>query len=222
MTLQADGKIVVTADGVRDAFAVRRFVTDGSPDETFGVGGTATAPNAAGTMMSNSAQAAAATVQPDGKIVGAGWASIRDCSPYTYTTCTEPKGSVGMFALARFEIKVANTGTTDAHDVTVTFVIPPGVDAPNVGMTPADHCAFIRQDPRPMSMATVACSLGTLARRTSTAVTITARPLYATSSPFKNTTFTTTSDREMSPTSATHAKASVKVVCPKTGPCPRP
>ena len=62
-----DGKIVVVGGSDR-GFAVARYDLDGSLDETFGGGGTVT------TLIGGGSFANAMAVQPDGKIVAAGWA----------------------------------------------------------------------------------------------------------------------------------------------------
>jgi uncharacterized repeat protein (TIGR01451 family) len=117
-----------------------------------------------------------------------------------------------------YTVKVANTGTASAHNVTVTVVPPPGVDTPSA-MTPASQCALVRQDRAAMGRDAVVCNLGTLTTQSAATVTVTVKPLYVQHSPFKGEAYDTTTDREMSPTSSTHAKASVKVACPPQGPC---
>ena len=68
VAVQDDGKIVVagTADGF-DEFALARYDTDGSPDESFGGDGRVT-----GQFGSQGGSANAITIQPDGKILLAG------------------------------------------------------------------------------------------------------------------------------------------------------
>jgi uncharacterized delta-60 repeat protein len=69
VTIQSDGKIVVTGysgDGNRDDFALARYNTDGSLDNTFGINGIVTTPF----IFSDEANSVA--IQTDGKIVAAG------------------------------------------------------------------------------------------------------------------------------------------------------
>jgi uncharacterized delta-60 repeat protein len=69
--LQADGKLVVAGSSGID-FGFSRYNTDGSLDLTFGPGGTVTH-DFGGPQVRDSAQAIA--LQPDGKLVIAGWSS---------------------------------------------------------------------------------------------------------------------------------------------------
>jgi uncharacterized delta-60 repeat protein len=101
--LQPDAKLVITFNGVRNAFAVRRYLPDGTPDDSFGESGTATTP------VGVAAAAMGAARQPDGKFLGAGWAVTPDCAPFDYTNRTVVKGYVQAFALARF----ASDGSLD-------------------------------------------------------------------------------------------------------------
>lgn len=87
MGLQLDGRIVIAGyarvGGTND-FAVARLESDGSADTSFGVGGVATA-----AILSDNDEARAMLIQPNGKIVLAGYA--RNGS------------AVNEFAVARFE-----------------------------------------------------------------------------------------------------------------------
>ena len=73
IVVQMDGKIVVAGsadDGAGGNFALARYNSDGTPDTTFGSGGTVT------TDFSGGADKAyAVAIQPDGKIVAAGYAT---------------------------------------------------------------------------------------------------------------------------------------------------
>ncbi|HJP66051.1 MAG TPA: delta-60 repeat domain-containing protein, partial [Actinomycetota bacterium] len=72
MAVQPDGKVIAvghTFNGSIDDFAVARYTTAGVLDPTFGSGGKVST-----TIGSTGAEAFAAVVQPDGKIVLAGWA----------------------------------------------------------------------------------------------------------------------------------------------------
>jgi uncharacterized delta-60 repeat protein len=84
LVLQDDGKLVVAGSGgSRQNFALARYNPDGSLDASFGVGGIVH------TEMGDSSDARALVLQPDGKLVAAGWADDRS-SPMT-------------FALARYQ-----------------------------------------------------------------------------------------------------------------------
>lgn len=75
IAMQSDGKIVVVGDTLTAAgppdFAVARYNSDGSLDTTFGSGGRVTTD-----FAGRSDNAAAVTIQPDGKILVAGGASL--------------------------------------------------------------------------------------------------------------------------------------------------
>ncbi|MBI2960352.1 MAG: hypothetical protein HYY28_08565, partial [Betaproteobacteria bacterium] len=79
MALQSDGKVIVAgyshwSDSKGDGFALARFNADGTPDAAFGSGGKVN------TYLSSSSAAYAVTIQPDGKIVAAGYEGT-----YTFT-----------------------------------------------------------------------------------------------------------------------------------------
>ncbi|MCX7396244.1 MAG: cadherin domain-containing protein, partial [Planctomycetales bacterium] len=85
VTIQPDGKIVVAgwaSNGSTDDFALVRYNADGSLDTSFGIGCKVTTPVGTGTDVGFSV-----TIQPDGKIVVAGWAN---------------NGSNNDFALVRY------------------------------------------------------------------------------------------------------------------------
>jgi len=92
--IQSDGKIVVAGssnnNGFNTDFALARYNADGSLDTTFGTGGKVT------TAMGTANDVAyAVTIQADGKIIAAGYAST---------------GGIAAFALARYTA----TGSLDA------------------------------------------------------------------------------------------------------------
>src|SRR5439155_24908643 len=71
--LQPDGKIVVAGTAsydTSDDFGLLRYETNGSLEEGFGVGGKVT------TDFGGGDQARAVVIQPDGRIVAAGYTSI--------------------------------------------------------------------------------------------------------------------------------------------------
>ncbi len=74
LTLQPDGKLIVAGDGLvgrKFAFALVRYLPDGRLDATFGLGGTVKTD-----FPGSFASARALAVQPDGKLVAAGFAVI--------------------------------------------------------------------------------------------------------------------------------------------------
>lgn len=224
LVLQPDGTLVAGGrtfdDGSYGRMTLVLYRANGSLGSDFGQGGRVTVKSG----ITDGAYGLA--LQPDGKLIGAGktvrrFAGSQGVPVRTKVSVSAPE-KVTYPQSIKYKIKVSNTGSNNARNVRVTFVIPPGVDAPNAGMTPADECAFVSRDARAMGVSTVSCDLGALASKTTRTVTVTVRPIYVTDSPVKNTTFVTTNDRELSPTSATQAKTSVKVVCPKKGPCPGP
>lgn len=88
--LQADGKIVLAGragndQGTEDDFALLRYNQDGQLDTTFGTGGKVTT---AFFTPDNWDEAEAVAIQPDGRIIAAGWSIA-------------PAGNV-VFALARY------------------------------------------------------------------------------------------------------------------------
>ena len=90
VAVQPDGKIVVAgfsnAGGSNDNFALARFNVDGSLDTTFGTGGTTTTD-----FYGSTDRARRVRIQPDGKIVVAGSATV-----------VAPTGASVSFALARY------------------------------------------------------------------------------------------------------------------------
>lgn len=111
IALQPNGKIVVAGfayTGSSYDFALARYNTDGSLDATFGNGGKVTTPFGTG-----SDDAYAIALQPDGKIVAAGVATIA--------------GSGFDFALARYNID-GSLDTTFDGDGKVTTAFTTGRD----------------------------------------------------------------------------------------------
>ncbi|MFT4101619.1 MAG: Calx-beta domain-containing protein [Burkholderiaceae bacterium] len=90
MALQADGKIVM-AGGSTTEFVLARFNADGSPDAGFGSGGRVTTDMIAGGIVQEEARAVA--IQPDGRIVVAGF--TRNGLPFSFAlTRYHPDGSL--------------------------------------------------------------------------------------------------------------------------------
>ncbi|HKF81420.1 MAG TPA: delta-60 repeat domain-containing protein [Solirubrobacterales bacterium] len=91
VAIQPDGKIVIAGSDHGNAVVLRRL-PDGSPDPSFGSGGTVT------TAVSEFGEFRAVTIQPDGKIVAAGSAKgtvNRDFLIARYSTDGAPDGSFG-------------------------------------------------------------------------------------------------------------------------------
>jgi len=81
IAVQPDGKIILAGSAFgRITFAVARYNSDGTPDLTFGIGGAET------TSINNDAQARAMAVQPDGKIVLAGYGGGDEFAAVRYNT----------------------------------------------------------------------------------------------------------------------------------------
>jgi len=70
--LQADGRILVGGPSVAGSFTVSRYNTDGSPDRTFGADGVAATTFSTPDEFVSDAMTSLA-IQPDGRIVGAGF-----------------------------------------------------------------------------------------------------------------------------------------------------
>ncbi|HWW74234.1 MAG TPA: HYR domain-containing protein, partial [Pyrinomonadaceae bacterium] len=122
VVVQRDGRVVVAGTSYRglfnsNDFGAARFNADGSPDESFGAGGTVTADFGGYEWALNVA------AQPDGKVVLAGW------------RWTQPDGdtNVYQFALARF------VGGQAADVTPPSISCPAGVSA----QTDADGCSAV-------------------------------------------------------------------------------
>lgn len=79
LAIQSDGKIVVAGKGPANGrgFAAARYNTDGSPDTSFGDDGTTTIYF----LAEGGEEVNSVVVQPDGKIVLAGWATVSSYHP---------------------------------------------------------------------------------------------------------------------------------------------
>lgn len=110
IAIQTDGKIVAAGwswNGTTNVFALARYNSNGTLDTSFGTGGMTTT-----VFGSSNVQAFAVAIQPDGKLVAAGWSIT---------------GSTYVFALARYN----TDGTLDANFGTggkLTTAFGPSVD----------------------------------------------------------------------------------------------
>ena len=226
LVAQPDGTFVAAGStltrGARPArqMALVLYTSKGSLGPGFGSGGKVRA------LAANRAHDVAygLALQPDGKLIAAGTSVIRfagsqgGAAVHTRITMTAPK-KVTFGDTIKYTVKVKNTGDNNAHNVKVTWIVPPAVDDDTLGM-PAP-CAFMQQHRPAMGMAAVVCDLGTLKPDASAKVVIRAKPLYAyKSTPLKNTATVSTTDRQMSPKTETEAKAAVLVTCPRNASCP--
>jgi uncharacterized delta-60 repeat protein len=134
--LQGDGKIVVAGtDGTIDDIVVVRYLPNGTPDPAFGTGGSVR------TNLGSADEAAAVTLQTDGKIVVAGrsgsaialarytTAGALDATFGTGGTSTTSFGSAGSGAFAN-AVAVLSTGsiivggtTSDSSGANVTMLL---------------------------------------------------------------------------------------------------
>jgi uncharacterized delta-60 repeat protein len=93
IVVQRDGRIVVGGWDSHNYYdfkvAVWRFLADGSPDPTFGLGGKVTTP------LNASSGARAIAVQPDGRILAAGWTNEA-------TSTIPPATGIARMALLRY------------------------------------------------------------------------------------------------------------------------
>ncbi len=109
VVLQGDGKIVVggstspSGSGQDDDFALARYSTNGSLDPTFGTGGRVIT-----TFGSSNGDIMSLAIQPDGKIVAAGWVANA--------------GENRDFALARYDFNgTLDSGFGTGGEVTINF-----------------------------------------------------------------------------------------------------
>jgi uncharacterized delta-60 repeat protein len=95
VVIQPDGKILLAGESSRK-FALARYTTAGALDNTFGTNGTLV------TDFGNEAAAYAVALQPDGKIVAAGEAVVRDTNSLNCQASKAKRCSYFDFALARY------------------------------------------------------------------------------------------------------------------------
>ena len=124
--LQADGKIVAAGNTNLGDFLVVRLRSDGSLDPTFDGDGVATT-DFGSPFSFSSDSAAAIAVQPDGRIVVAGRASLPTPNPW-----------VNGFAVARYDTNGALDPSFDGDGRLVTSVGPNAVGTA-VAIHPAGH-----------------------------------------------------------------------------------
>ena len=120
LALLPGGKILAAGEASPAGFGLARYSSDGSPDATFGMGGTVTSRFGNGTVGAFSDAAFALAIQPDGRILVAGRAQPGYAAPFfgliryeadgsldrTFAPCAvvvtpfPPVGSIGSHATA--------------------------------------------------------------------------------------------------------------------------
>src|SRR5436190_15008493 len=108
--VQSDGKIVAVGDA-GPYFAVVRYNSDGSPDTTFGGTGKVTTG-----FFNRDQKSLSVAIQPDGKIVAAGYASFLD----------EYDNIWVVFALARYKTDGSLDASFDGDGIVTTLFFPFG------------------------------------------------------------------------------------------------
>ena len=94
LVLQPDGKLVAAGSsyGTDQDFAVVRYLSDGSLDDGFGTRGQATTP-----VGTSSDAARALVLQPDGKLVAAGYSDVSESSQFALVRHDPDGGLDGTF-----------------------------------------------------------------------------------------------------------------------------
>ena len=119
VAIQSDGKIVAAGsahNGSDNDFAVVRYTISGALDTTFGTGGVVTT-----SIGTGNDQASGIAIQPDGKIVAAGWAH---------------SGSDYDFAVVRYTVSGTLDTTFGASGVVTTPIGPGSNRAHGVAIQP--------------------------------------------------------------------------------------
>jgi len=172
MTVQPDGKILAAGTALvngQNQLAVARFNSDGTPDNTFGLGGKVTTPSCA--------EARAIAIQTDGRILATWGASGSDVCIVRYLgdvadlvlTMGVDFGQVSTGADLTYTIKVMNNGPESASSVVVLDTLPVGVTLVSASSTQGTCSGSDR----------VVCALGTISKGSSVAVKIVLRPTIA-------------------------------------------
>jgi len=122
IALQTDGKIILTGGSYLGSngygtFATARYNTNGTLDNTFGVGGKVT------TNINNDAGAAGVIVQPDGKIIVAGG-------------CRNPTSHKGNIALIRYKTDGTLDSSFGNNGIVTTAIDTSNVTSNGVIMQP--------------------------------------------------------------------------------------
>ncbi|OLE77481.1 hypothetical protein AUG19_00235 [archaeon 13_1_20CM_2_54_9] len=172
VVVQPDGKIVAAGTAVfsgQNQLAVARFNSDGSLDNTFGLGGKATTAGCPG--------ARAIAVQGDGRILVTWGASssdfclvrfLGDSADVVLTMSFDP-GQVSTGTNLTYTIMVVNNGPESASSVVVLDMLPEGVTLVAASTTQGTCTGSNR----------VACTLGTVGKGSSVTVKIVVRPTIA-------------------------------------------
>jgi uncharacterized delta-60 repeat protein len=119
VAIQADGKIVAAGEALDPSreFALVRYNRNGSPDMGFGVGGKLTTPIGDGDSEAN-----AVAVQPNGRIVAAGFGRIGS-APVFALARYKPDGSLdGAFGSGGIALRRAGPG----HSIANAVALQPG------------------------------------------------------------------------------------------------
>lgn len=174
-----DGRIVVAgSNGPGGDFAVLRYNPDGSQDSGFGTGGVATAD------FGGADAAQGLALQPDGKIVAAGWGGPNSdfalarfegggsAPPPTGVDLSVTKSGPATVSIgdrATYSVRVTNTSTTtSATNVSLSDTLS--------GVTVSVVSATAGQGTCTTTAVGATCSLGTLAPGAGVTVTVAAEP----------------------------------------------
>jgi uncharacterized delta-60 repeat protein/uncharacterized repeat protein (TIGR01451 family) len=179
VAIQSNGKIVAVGgvwNGSNYDFALARYTTAGALDSTFGTGGKVITPIGSGEDIANGV-----AVQPDGKIVAAGYGTststgndfalaryLGDAADIAITLTDSPDPAIQGGNIT-YTLTVANTGTLQATGV-VAFV-----------QLPTPHVSFVSNTPGSPTCngtagsSTIECGLGSVNPGSSATVTVVAR-----------------------------------------------
>lgn len=137
LALQADGKIVVAGGIVLDestsrtAFAVARYDQDGAVDTGFGTGGLVVTSFGGHVDIAN-----AVTVEPSGRIVAAGIATLQGFGLAAYTTAGAP--DLGFGTAGKVTTSLAGRSDVDAYGIALgrdgSLVVTGGSHNPSTGL----------------------------------------------------------------------------------------
>jgi uncharacterized delta-60 repeat protein len=137
VAVQSDGKIVVAgfadAGGGNNDFALVRYNADGTLDLGFGAGGKVTTP-----VLAGDDQARAVAIQPNGRIVAAGWAHTganNNVALVRYTAAGALDGTFGVGGRSRRRSARAMTRLSPSRSRPTARSPSPGTPPMRVGTT---------------------------------------------------------------------------------------